>query len=468
MSVNQEVIDKNLLKLTYAADADKVEEGLAYSFNKNKKNFSIKGFRAGKAPRKIVEQYYGVEVLFADAEEYVITDMYYGSVAELGIEPVSYPQNVQVTKMSTEGMEFSLEVYTKPVAEVKDYKGVEITEISAEVGEEDIEKALQMEAEKNSRMVTVEDRAAQLGDTVDIDFEGFVDEVPFDGGKGEGFKLQLGSGQFIPGFEDQLVGANTGDDVTVNVKFPEDYHAEELKGKDSVFKVKVNAIQTKELPEINDDFASDVSSFDTLAEYKADIAEKLAKEKADAAKEGMMSEALKKVIDATELEIPAPMVDREVEDEINRLSYRVKSYGMTVEQYCMYMGTTIEEYREKARPQAELNIKRDLILEAIVAAEEISVSAEELDKEFETAAEYMKKTVEEVKTQYAANIPAIEEEVKRRKAAELILETAVKVPAKTDAAEEKPAPKKKAPAKKKAPTKKEEPKAEESKTEENA
>ena len=277
MSVNQEVIDKNLLKLTYAADADKVEEGLAYSFNKNKKNFSIKGFRAGKAPRKIVEQYYGVEVLFADAEEYVITDMYYGSVAELGIEPVSYPQNVQVTKMSTEGMEFSLEVYTKPVAEVKDYKGVEITEISAEVGEEDIEKALQMEAEKNSRMVTVEDRAAQLGDTVDIDFEGFVDEVPFDGGKGEGFKLQLGSGQFIPGFEDQLVGANTGDDVTVNVKFPEDYHAEELKGKDSVFKVKVNAIQTKELPEINDDFASDVSSFDTLAEYKADIAEKLAK-----------------------------------------------------------------------------------------------------------------------------------------------------------------------------------------------
>jgi len=467
MSVNQEVIDKNLLKLTYAADADKVEEGLAYSFNKNKKNFNIKGFRAGKAPRKVVEQYYGVEVLFADAEEYVVTDMYYASVAELGIEPVSYPQNVQITKMSKEGMEFSLEVYTKPVAEVKDYKGVEITEISAEVGDEDIERALQMEAEKNSRMVTVEDRPAQLGDTVDIDFEGFVDDVPFDGGKGEGHKLQLGSGQFIPGFEDQLVGVNTGDDVTVNVKFPEDYHAEDLKGKDSVFKVKVNAIQTKELPEINDDFASDVSSFDTLDEYKADIKEKLAKEKADAAKDGMMSEALKKVIDATEIDIPAPMVDREVEDELNRMGQRVQAYGMTVEQYCMYMGTTIEEFREKSRPQAELNIKRDLILEAIVKAEEITVSAEELDKEFEIAAEYMKKPVEEIKTQYAANIPAIEEEVKRRKAAELILEAAVKVPAKAE--EAAPAPKKKAPAKRKAPAKKAaEPKVEESKTEENA
>ena len=175
MSVKQEVIDKNLLKLTYEADADKVEEGLAYSFNKNKKNFSIKGFRAGKAPRKMVEQYYGVEVLFADAEEYIITDMYYGSVAELGIEPVSYPQNVQVTKMGIDGMEFSLEVYTKPVPEVKDYKGVEITEISAEVSDADIDKAIELEAEKNSRMVTVEDRAAKLGDTVDIDFEGFVD-----------------------------------------------------------------------------------------------------------------------------------------------------------------------------------------------------------------------------------------------------------------------------------------------------
>ena len=172
MSVNQEVIDKNLLKLTYAADADKVEEGLAYSFNKNKKNFNIKGFRAGKAPRKVVEQYYGAEVLFADAEEYVVTDMYYASVAELGIEPVSYPQNVQITKMSKEGMEFSLEVYTKPVAEVKDYKGVEITEISAEVGDEDIERALQMEAEKNSRMVTVEDRHLYLLQRADLQIRG--------------------------------------------------------------------------------------------------------------------------------------------------------------------------------------------------------------------------------------------------------------------------------------------------------
>ncbi len=462
MSVNQEVVSTNLLKLTYVADAEKVEAGLAYSFNKNKKNFVVKGFRAGKAPRKIVEQYYGVEVLFGDAEEYIITDMYYSSIEELGIIPVSHPQNVTVTKMDKESMEFSLEVYTKPEVELGEYKNLEITEVSDVLTDEEVDNAIKSEAEKNARMVTVEDRAAEMGDTVNIDFEGFVDGVAFEGGKGEGFKLKLGSGQFIPGFEDQLVGAASDSDVTVNVKFPEDYHAEELKGKDAEFKVKVHEIQKQELPEINDDFASDVSEFDTLEEYKADLSKNLAEKKAENAKAAMTEEALRKAIDNAKVEIPACMVDAEVENEIKKTEQQVSMYGMDFATYCQYMGTTVEEFKERIRPQAELHVKRDLVLEAILKVENFEVSDEEVDKEFTEAAEYFKKTVEEVKNMFADRRDAIVEDIKRRKAVELIFDSAVKVAAKEESAAEEKKPAKKAPAKKKTTAKKAET------TEENA
>ena len=462
MSVNQEVVSTNLLKLTYVADAEKVEAGLAYSFNKNKKNFVVKGFRAGKAPRKIVEQYYGVEVLFGDAEEYIITDMYYSSIEELGIIPVSHPQNVTVTKMDKESMEFSLEVYTKPEVELGEYKNLEITEVSDVLTDEEVDNAIKSEAEKNARMVTVEDRAAEMGDTVNIDFEGFVDGVAFEGGKGEGFKLKLGSGQFIPGFEDQLVGAASDSDVTVNVKFPEDYHAEELKGKDAEFKVKVHEIQKQELPEINDDFASDVSEFDTLEEYKADLSKNLAEKKAENAKAAMTEEALRKAIDNAKVEIPACMVDAEVENEIKKTEQQVSMYGMDFATYCQYMGTTVEEFKERIRPQAELHVKRDLVLEAILKVENFEVSDEEIDKEFAEAAEYFKKTVEEVKNMFADRRDAIVEDIKRRKAVELIFDSAVKVAAKEESAAEEKKPAKKAPAKKKTTAKKAET------TEENA
>ena len=462
MSVNQEVVSTNLLKLTYVADAEKVEAGLAYSFNKNKKNFQIKGFRAGKAPRKVVEQYYGVEVLFGDAEEYIITDMYYSSIEELGIIPVSHPQNVTVTKMDKESMEFSLEVYTKPEVELGEYKNLEITEVSDVLTDEEVDNAIKSEAEKNARMVTVEDRAAEMGDTVNIDFEGFVDGVAFEGGKGEGFKLKLGSGQFIPGFEDQLVGAESDSDVTVNVKFPEDYHAEELKGKDAEFKVKVHEIQKQELPEINDDFASDVSEFDTLEEYKADLSKTLAEKKAENAKAAMTEEALRKAIDNAKVEIPGCMVDAEVENEIKKTEQQISMYGMDFATYCQYMGTTVEEFKERIRPQAELHVKRDLVLEAILKVENFEVTDEEVDKEFAEAAEYFKKTVEEVKEMFADRRDAIVEDIKRRKAVELMFDSAVKVAAKEETVAEEKKPAKKAPAKKKAAAKKAED------TEENA
>ena len=429
MAVKQEAIDKNLIRLTFEADADKVEEGLAYSYNKNKKNYNVHGFRPGKAPRKLVEQFYGSEVLFSDAEEYIITDLYYGSIPELGIKPVSYPQNVKVTKMDKEGMEFSLEVFTKPEVTLGQYKNLEITDVPSALTEEEIDNAIKSEAEKNARMVTVEDRPAENGDTVTIDFEGFIDGTAFEGGKGENFKLKLGSGQFIPGFEEQIVGAATGDEITVNVKFPEDYHAEELKGKDSEFKVKVHEIQKQELPEIDDAFASDVSEFDTLAEYRADLAKKLSENKEKSSKAAMTEEALKAAIGNAELDIQACMIDAEVASEVKRTENQVSMYGMTLDQYCQYMGITAEKFQENIRPQAELNIKRDLVLEAIAAAEEITVSEEEFEKEFEQAAEYLKKSVDEVKEMFQDRRDDIANEVKQRKAVDLIFETAVKVQA---------------------------------------
>ncbi len=427
MVANKEVTGTNLLKLTYTADAEQVEKGLAYSFNKNKKHFNIHGFRPGHAPRKLVEQYYGEEVLFDDAASYIITDMYYASIPEIEAVPVSDPQNVNIVKMDKNGMEFTLEIYTKPEVRLGQYKGLEITDVSAEVTDEDIENALKNEAEKNSRMVTVEDRPAEKDDTVNIDFEGFTDGVAFEGGKGTNYKLRLGSGQFIPGFEDQLIGANTGDEVTVNVRFPDDYQEESLKGKDAEFKVKVNEIQKQEIPEINDDFASDVSEFDTLAEYKEDIAKKLAESKAKTAKSAMTEEALKKAIDNAETEIPDCMIDREVDDEYFRTENQMKSYGLTMDAYCGYMGTTPDKFRENIRPQAALNVKRDLVLEAIAAEENMTVTDEEFEEEFKKAAEYMHITVEEVKERFEDRKEMLAADIKQHKAVDLILESAVKV-----------------------------------------
>lgn len=465
MAVNQEVIGKNLVKLTYEADADKVEAGLAYSYNKNKKNLNVHGFRPGKAPRKLIEQYYGPQVLYSDAEEYIITDLYYGSIPELGITPVSYPQNVAVTKMDKDGMEFSLEVYTKPEVTLGQYKNLEITDVPSALTDQEVDDAIQSEAEKNARLVTVEDRAAETGDTVNIDFEGFVDGTAFEGGKGENYKLKLGSGQFIPGFEDQLIGAETGADVTVNVKFPEDYQAEELKGKDAEFKVKVHEIQKQEIPEINDEFASDISEFDTLEEYKADLSKKLAEKKAETSKNSMMEEALKTAVENAEVEVPACMIDAEVESEMKRAEERMGMYGMTLDVYCQYMGVTVAQYKENIRPQAEWAVKRDLVLEAIAKAEEIAVTEEDFDKEFEQAAEYLKKPVDEVKETFKNRREDIAFEIKQRKAIDIVFDTAVKVQKAEEQKEESAAPKK-APAKKKAPVKKAEPETPEN--EENA
>lgn len=442
MKVKSENIEKNLVRLEIESEPDLIEEGLSFSFRKNAKNFRVNGFRPGKAPRKMVEQVYGREVLYNDAMDYVIGHDYYAAVEELKLAVVSDPQKIDVKEFSPEKAVYTVEVYTKPEVKLGAYKGLEVAKVSADVTDEDVDKAVREEAEKNARMVTVEDRPAAMGDTVVLDFEGSVDGVPFDGGKGENYSLKLGSGQFIPGFEEQLVGVNTDEEKIVSVTFPAEYQAEELAGKAAEFKCKIHEIKKQELPEINDEFASDISEFETLDAYKEDLKKKMTEKKAEEAKHAMNEEALKKAIDNAEIDVPACMIEAAQEQELRRMESQLSMYGMNLQQYCQYMGTTPEEFKERVKPQAEINVRRDLVLEAIAVEEKLEATQEEIDKEFEEAAEYMKKPVEEVKKMYAANTDGVIQDIKMRKASDVITESAVPVEKQE---EEMP---KKAPAKK--------------------
>ena len=446
MKVKLENVDKNLVRLEIESAPELIEEGLAYAFKKNAKNFRVNGFRPGKAPRKVVEQIYGKEVLYNDAMDYVIGHDYYAAIEELKLDVVSDPQKIDVKEFGSEKAVYTVEVYTKPEVKLGAYKALEVTKVTAEVADADVDKAVEDEAKKNARMITVEDRAAEMDDTVVIDFEGSVDGVPFEGGKGENFSLKLGSGQFIPGFEEQLVGISAEGETVVKVTFPEEYHASELAGKAAEFKVKVHEIKKEELPAIDDAFASDVSEFETLAEYKADLKSKMLAKKEEEAKRAMDEEALKTAINNAEVEIPECMIQASQEQEVRRMEQQLSMYGMDMAKYCQYMGTTVEEFKERVRPQAEINVRRDLVLEAIVAAEKIEATQEEIDKEFQEAADYMKKPVEEVKAMYAASTDAVIRDIQLRKASELITDSAVAVDA--PKAPAKKAPAKKAPAKK--------------------
>lgn len=443
MKVKLENIDKNLVRLEIESAPELIEEGLAYAFKKNAKNFRVNGFRPGKAPRKVVEQIYGKEVLYNDAMDYVIGHDYYAAIEELKLDVVSDPQKIDVKEFDAEKAIYTVEVYTKPEVKLGAYKALEVAKVAADVSDADVDKAVEDEAKKNARMITVEDRAAAMDDTVVIDFEGSVDGVPFEGGKGENFSLKLGSGQFIPGFEEQLVGIRADGETVVKVTFPEEYHASELAGKAAEFKVKVHEIKKEELPAIDDAFASDVSEFETLAEYKADLKAKMLAKKEEEAKRAMDEEALKAAITNAEVEIPECMIQASQEQEVRRMEQQLSMYGMDMVKYCQYMGTTVEEFKERVRPQAEINVRRDLVLEAIVAAEKIEATQEEIDKEFQEAADYMKKPVEEVKAMYAASTEAVIRDIQLRKASELITDSAVAVDAPA-----KKAPAKKAPAKK--------------------
>ncbi len=427
MQVKTNEIKTNLIGMEIESTPEVIEEGLEKAFQTHKKEFRINGFRPGKAPRRVVEKVYGKEVLYNDAADYVLNKEYGAALEELKLDVVSYPQNVKLVEFSPEKAVFTLEVYVRPEVKLGQYKDLEVKRIDTTVTDEDVDNEIKTEAEKNARMISVDDRAAQMGDTVNLDFEGFVDGTPFDGGKAENYTLELGSGQFIPGFEEQLAGAEIGKDVEVNVTFPEEYQEKSLAGKPAVFKCKINEIKVKELPAIDDEFASDVSEFDTLDEYKADLRVKIGERKEKKAKNDNREEAMRQAIDNAEVDIPEPMIAEEQDAEVRRMEEQFKSYGMTIDQYFKYLGIDEAEYRERNRPQAEINVKRDLVMDAIIKAEGIEATEEEVEKEYAAVAEYMKMDLEKAKQLYAGSREGIERDIKRRKAADLIADTAVPV-----------------------------------------
>ena len=379
MSASFETIEKNKVKITVEVAPEKFDAAIKRSFERNKKRFKVNGFRDGKAPQKMVEQIYGVGVLYDDAFYYVLPTAYDEAVKELALSPVDEPK-YDITEVEGHSkLVFTAEVYVKPEVVLGEYKGLELKKIDTAVTDEDVENELKKLAEEDYRMVTVEDRPAQLGDTVDIDFKGLLDGEAFEGGTAENYSLELGSGSFIPGFEDQLVGAAAGDEVKVNVTFPEDYHAENLAGKPVVFEVTVHSVKTKEIPEINDDFAAEKSNFETLDEYKADLRAKLAETKEKSAKAATENEAIEKAAANAEVDIPACMIERRIDSQVNRFNQMLSQQGIPFDQYLQMTGTTLEGMREQIRPNAEKSVKESLVLEAIANAEGLKATDEQID-----------------------------------------------------------------------------------------
>ena len=397
MSVQVENLEKNTAKLTIEVPAEKFEEAVQHSYNKNKGKFNIPGFRKGKAPFNMIKKMYGVGVFYEDAVDEVIDASYPDAAKESGLEIVSRP-SISIEEIE-EGKAF---VYTavvavKPEVTLGEYKGVEVQKTKSEVTEEDIETEIKRAREKNSRLITVEDRGIEDGDQVTIDFDGSVDGKRFEGGKAEDYPLTIGSHTFIDNFEEQLIGKTTGEECEVNVTFPAEYHVEELKNKPAVFKVKVKEIQRKELPEANDDFASEVSDFDTMEEYKKDLTEKLQAEKIEAAKTADEDKVVAKVIENATMEIPDQMVEEQVNGMVNDYARRLESQGISFKQYVEITGMTAEKIGEQMKPQAIKRIQTRLVLEAVVKAENITASDEDVDAQFDKMAEAYKMEKDQIK-----------------------------------------------------------------------
>ena len=397
MSVQVENLEKNTAKLTIEVPAEKFEEAVQHSYNKNKGKFNIPGFRKGKAPFNMIKKMYGVGVFYEDAVDEVIDTSYPDAAKESGLEIVSRP-SISIEEIE-EGKAF---VYTavvavKPEVTLGEYKGVEVQKTKSEVTEEDIETEIKRAREKNSRLITVEDRGIEDGDQVTIDFDGSVDGKRFEGGKAEDYPLTIGSHTFIDNFEEQLIGKTTGEECEVNVTFPAEYHVEELKNKPAVFKVKVKEIQRKELPEANDDFASEVSDFDTMEEYKKDLTEKLQAEKIEAAKTADEDKVVAKVIENATMEIPDQMVEEQVNGMVNDYARRLESQGISFKQYVEITGMTAEKIGEQMKPQAIKRIQTRLVLEAVVKAENIQADDAAVEEQFDKMAEDFKMDKEQIK-----------------------------------------------------------------------
>ena len=393
----EQMEEKNMVKLVIESTAEEFEAGLNKAYNKDKNKISIPGFRKGKAPRKMIEQMYGAEVFYEDAANSIIPEAYAKAADECGLELVSQPK-INVTQLEA-GKPFIFEavVATKPEVELGQYKGVEVTKADTEATDADVEEELKRVQDQNSRTVSVADRAVKDGDNTVIDFEGFVDGVAFEGGKGTDYPLTIGSHSFIDTFEEQIIGMNIGDEKEINVTFPEEYHVDELKGKPAMFKVSVKEIKEKQLPELNDEFAQDVSDFDTLAEYKDDLKNKIADRKSREAKAKQEDEAIAKIIEDSKMDIPDAMVDTQVNRMVEDFAQRLQQQGLSVEQYFQYTGMTADKIMDEMKPEAVKRIQSRLVLEAVVKAENIETSEEDFEAELKKMAEAYKMELDQIK-----------------------------------------------------------------------
>lgn len=397
MSVQVEKLEKNMAKLTIEVSAEEFEAAVEKVYQKSKKNISIPGFRKGKAPRKMIEKMYGAGVFFEDAANDLIPDAYGKAIEECGEDVVSQP-TIDIAQIeSGKSFIFTAEVAVRPEVTLGEYKGIEIEKVPVEVTEEEVQAEIDKERENNARITDVDDRAVAQGDMIKLDFEGFVDGVAFEGGKGEDYELTIGSGTFIPGFEEQLVGAVIGEEMEVNVTFPENYQAEELAGKPAVFKCTVHEIKVKELPEADDEFAKDISEFDTMEEYKEDVKKTILERKEKEAKNAKETAVIEKIVANAEMEIPDAMIDTQVRNMAEDFARRVEAQGLTVEQYFQFTGLTSEKMLEQMRPDALKRIQNSLVLEAIAKAENIEISDEKVEAEIAKMAESYKMEADKLK-----------------------------------------------------------------------
>ena len=398
MSLQVEKLEHNMAKLTIEVSADEVEKALQAAYLKERSKISLPGFRKGKVPRQMIEKMYGPEVFYDEAANHMISEAYGKAYDECELEIVSQPK-VEVTQLEKgKPFIFTAEVAVKPGVELGEYKGLKVDKISTEVTDEEVDQEIDRERERNARTVEVTDRAVQDKDQVVLDFEGFVDGEAFDGGKGENYPLTIGSGSFIPGFEEQLIGAEIGKEVEVNVTFPEDYQAKDLAGKAAVFKCTVHEIKVKELPELDDEFASDVSEeSETLEEYKAEVKGRLKERKENDAKQKKEDQAVEKAVENAQIDIPEPMIDLQARQMADDFARRIMQQGLTLEQYFQFTGLSEEKMMEELKPQAEKRIRTRLVLEAVAAAENIEVSDERLDEELTKMAESYQMEVDKLK-----------------------------------------------------------------------
>ncbi len=436
MSYKVENLENSMAKITIEVSEEAFEAAMVKAYNKNKNKISIQGFRRGKAPRKMIEKMYGPEIFYEDAANFAVPDAYEEAAKECGLDIVSRPDIDIVDIGDGKPFVFSATVAVKPDAELGEYKGIEVEKQEVKVMAADVNAEIDRVREQNARIITMDDRAVKKDDIAVIDFEGFVDGKAFEGGKGTDYSLTIGSHSFIDDFEDQLIGKKAGDKLDVNVTFPEEYHVDELKGKPAVFKVEVKEVKVKELPKLDDEFASEVSEFDTLKEYKASVKKTLTDRRKAQVKTEKENEVIEKVVANAKVELPGPMVDEQVSQMVNEFASRLSGQGLSIDQYMQMTGMQPQMLMDQMRPEAETRIKTRLVLEAVAKAENIKVTAKDIDKELEKMAEMYKMEVDKLKEMVGdAEKEQISQDIAVQKAVDLLVKEAVE----TEAAKEEKA-----------------------------